>query len=333
VLTEPGRIEVRETDTPVPGPGESLIRVRAVGVCGTDLSIYRGKIPVDLPRVLGHEVVGDVVEPGESGPRAGARVVVDPSVACGRCARCREGRANICPNGALLGRDQDGGLREVVAVPSANLYEVPAGLDDELGPLIQVLTTCVHGQRRTDVFPGNSVVVIGLGVTGLLHVQLARLRGASPVVGVTRDPARLALARDLGADTTVPGDDPAAVERVLEATGGGADVAIECAGTVATLGHAIAMVRVGGRVLAYGTIAQSEGALPFYDVYYKELDIAGARAAQAEDFPVAIDAVASGRVRLERLVGARIELERVGGALAGETPSGLKTIVRMPALG
>jgi L-iditol 2-dehydrogenase len=221
----------------------------------------------------------------------------------------------------------------VLAAPADNLHPLPDELRDEVAPLIQVLTTCVHGQRRTEIFPGDAVVVVGLGVTGLLHLQLAKLRGASPLVGTTRDPARLELARELGADVIVRADDPSVEELVREATGGGADVAIECAGTVATFGRAIRMVRGGGRTLAYGTIAETEGSLPFYDLYYKELEISGARAARREDFPVAIGAVASGAVRLEPLMGRRVALDSVGEAFEPSGARGLKTIVTLPAFG
>lgn len=326
LLTEPGIVDVREVDEPAPQADEAVVRMRAVGICGTDFSIFKGKIPVAYPRIIGHEMVGVVVGAPPGAPEPGTRVIVDPNVSCGRCARCREGRANLCSAGWLLGRDRDGALRQAVAVPAENLYRIPDDLEEHVAPLIQVLTTCVHAQRMTQVFPGDAVVVVGLGVTGLLHVQLAKLRGAWPVVGVTRTDAKLELARGLGADVAFRADDPDAVDRVREATGGGADVAIECAGTLVTLGRAVQMARPGGRVLAYGTIAEHAGAFPFYDLYYKELVVTSPRAAQAEDYPVAIEAVAFGRVRLGPLIARRVPLASVGDALATGA-GGLKTVI------
>jgi len=328
LLTGPGLLELRDVDSPVPEAGEAAVRIRAVGICGTDLSIFKGKIPVAYPRIMGHEMVGEVIAGPAGSPEPGTRVIVDPNVACGRCPRCREGRANLCRDGWLLGRDRDGGLREIVAAPAGNLHRIPDDLEDHVAPLIQVLTTCVHAQRMTEVFPGDSVVVVGLGVTGLLHVQLAKIRGAWPVVGVTRSPEKLELARALGADVTVAAGDEDAVERVIGATGGGADVAIECAGTVATLGRAVRMARSGGRVLAYGTIAEPGGPFPFYELYYKELVVTSPRAAQAEDYPVAIEAVASGRLRLDPLMSRRLPLEGLADALAA-AGGGLKTVVEI----
>lgn len=328
LLTGPGHLELRQVDDPTPHADEAVVRMRAVGICGTDLSIFKGKITVAYPRIMGHEMVGEMLSAPPGSPEPGTRVIVDPNVACARCALCREGRANLCSAGWLLGRDRDGALREAVAVPVDNLYPIPDDLEDHVAPLIQVLTTCVHAQRMTEVFTGDAVVVVGLGVTGLLHVQLAKLRGAWPVVGVTRSAEKLELARAFGADVTVRADDEDALERVHEATGGGGDVVIECAGTVATLGRAVQMARTGGRVLAYGTIAEAGGPFPFYDLYYKELVVTSPRAAQAEDYPVAIEAVASGRVQLDPLISRRVTLGTLAEALAGGA-GGLKTIVEI----
>ncbi|MEO8422532.1 MAG: alcohol dehydrogenase catalytic domain-containing protein [Actinomycetota bacterium] len=326
VLVGPGRIEMGDVEHPVVADGEALVEVRTLGVCGTDRKIYSGAIPVSYPRIMGHEIVGKVLD-GIEGFEAGARVIVDPSIACGRCDRCLEGRGNICADGWLLGRDRDGGLREAISAPAANLHRLPDGVADDVGPLIQVLTTCVHGQRMVEVFPGESVVIVGLGVTGLLHLQLAKLRGAWPVVCLTRSEWKLELAHDLGADVTVRSGE-GALDQIHEATRGGADVTIECAGKVATLAQAVEIARPGGRILAYGTIAETEGAFPFYDLYYKELAITNARAARPEDFPVAIGSVASGRVRLDPLVTHRFPLTDAAAAFrTDEIPEALKVVV------
>jgi L-iditol 2-dehydrogenase len=326
MLVEPGRIEIGDIERPDPGDDRVVVGTRSLGICGTDRKIFSGAIAVSYPRIMGHEIVGEVLEAHDDLP-VGARVIVDPSIACGSCARCLEGRGNICERGGLLGRDRDGGLSEALAAQPGYLHRLPDAVPDDVAPLIQVLTTCVHGQRRVEIFPGESVVIWGVGVTGLLHVQLAKLRGAWPVVCVTRSEAKLELARELGADVTIRASDDA-VDGVRAATDGGADVAVECAGTVATLGQAVASVRGGGRILAYGTIAATEGAFPFYDLYHKEVAITNARSARPEDFPVAIEAVASGRVRLDPLVTHRFSLDRTADAFATDgSPGALKVIV------
>lgn len=328
LLVEPDHIRIGEIDRPTSGEDRVLVAVRTVGVCGTDRKIFSGGIPVDYPRIMGHEIVGEVLEPAHAFA-AGNRVIVDPSITCGRCARCLEGRGNICEVGGLLGRDHDGGLRETIAVPRAYLHVLPPAIDDDVAPLIQVLTTCVHGQRRAPIFPGDAVAIVGLGVTGLLHLQLAKLRGADPVVCVTRSDRKLELARELGADATVRADEHAAA-RVRELTGGGADVTIECAGLVSTLAESVRMARPGGRILAYGTIAATEGSFPYYDLYYKELTIENARSAGPEDYPIAIAAAASGKIRLDPLVTHRFSLDQTTEAFRADGASdALKVIVRV----
>jgi L-iditol 2-dehydrogenase len=327
VLERPDVIRVRTTaDDAEPTDGNALVRVRAVGICGTDLSIASGKIPVAYPRVLGHEVVGDLVDPSASGLDVGTPVLVDPGLSCGTCTQCREGRTNICTRGGLLGRDSDGGLRDLLRVPATHLHALAASVDTATAPMVQVLATCVHAERLLRLAPGETVAVIGLGVTGLLHVQLAKLQGAR-VVGITRSSEKRSLAEALGADRTfaADGDEVAAVGREV----GEIDAVIECAGLVPTLARAVEIARVGGRILAYGTIGHgAEGSLPYYDLYYKELAIIGARSATPEDFVTSIDLVAAGRVHLEPLVSERFPLDDVADAFRAASSSGaLKILV------
>lgn len=329
-LTGPATLEIRDVAEPALGTGDALVRVRRVGICGTDVKIHSGHIPVDYPRVMGHEIVGEVeAAPGDDAHLVGRRVLVDPGITCGDCPQCRAARGNICTRGWLLGRDRDGGLRELIGVPAANLHALPADLGDDAAPILQVLATCIHGQRLAPPVPGESVVILGLGVTGLLHLQLAKAAGAWPVVCATRSVEKLELARRLGADETVqlrPGWDPAEIAGVVD---GGAGLVIECAGTVETLAAAVAIARIGGRVLAYGTIPEREGAFPYYDLYYKEIALISARSARVVDFPDAVDAVGSGRVALEPLVSHRVPLEELAGLLASRDGSGLKTVVEL----
>ena len=171
------------------------------------------------------------------------------------------------------------------------------------------------------------MVVLGLGVTGLLHLQLAKLGGAGPLIGITRSAPKLALARALGADLTIRADGSETSE-VAAALPGGADLVIECAGTVAAFARAIELVRIGGRILAYGTITETSGGLPFYELYHKEISVIGARSARVEDFPMAIDVVASGRVALGALVSGRFPIDEIDQAIqAAGAPGALKVLV------
>lgn len=328
VLEADETLRMDDRAAPSPRPGEILVDLVTSGICGTDLSIYAGKIPVQHPRVLGHEMFGRVASSGAT-PARGTRVVIDPVISCGVCYWCGKRQTNLCPNGALLGRDRDGGFTDQIAVPADNIYEIPSSISDQIAPLLQVLTVCVHAQRDVPPGPGDSVVVIGLGVTGLLHLQIARAEGAGPVIGITRTASKRALAEELGADVTLDPNEPGLAERVAEATEGrGPDVVIECAGRIETLASAIELVRPGGHVILFGTITADHGALPFYSLYLKELTITNPRAAKPEDFPAAIELAASGRVRLEPLLSRTFPLEDAAAALqATTTAETLKVIL------
>jgi len=230
----------------------------------------------------------------------------------------------------LLGRDANGGFAEYVSAPADHVFRLPDSIDSRTAPLIQVLTTCLHAQRLANISPGESVVVLGLGVTGQLHVQLAKARGASPVIGITRSAAKRELAQKLGADLTLASGE-GAIQKVLEATEGrGADLIIDTTGAIPSLADAIHMARFGGRLLLFGIITATEGALPFYQLYFKELTLINARVAKSEDYPDSIDLVQRGIVRLEPLVSHVMpfrELETAIGMLRSEDGQRMKIIL------
>ena len=314
VLTAPGALALEEVAQPDPAAGQVLVRVTHSGICGTDYKIFNGSIPVRYPRIMGHEMTGEVVDAGGSAVRPGDRVIVDPELFCGTCFHCGIGQTHLCPQGMLLGRDANGGFAEYLTAPASQVFTLPDAIDRRAAPMIQVLTTCVHAQRQIDIMPGEYVVVLGLGVTGQLHVQLAKARGAT-VIGVTRSADKLAMAATLGADITIPGGERA-VQKVREATEGrGADVVIETTGVVPQLAAAVEMVRSGGRILMFGIITAKEGALPFYDLYYKEIALINARVAKSEDYPDAIDLVQNGVVRLEPLISDVMPLRELKAAI------------------
>jgi 2-desacetyl-2-hydroxyethyl bacteriochlorophyllide A dehydrogenase len=335
VLRAPREIVAGDVPQPQAGPRDVLVRVSHSGICGTDYKIYSGAIPVSYPRVMGHEMTGDVADVGDvaggsSTVRRGDRVIVDPQLYCGTCFHCRSGQTHLCPKGILIGRDVNGGFAEFVAAPASHVFRLPQSIDSHTAPLIQVLTTCLHAQQQIAIRPGDAAVVFGLGVTGQLHVQLARAAGASPVIGITRSADKRALAETLGADLTIAGDD-AAVERVREATGGrGADVVIETTGMMPSVASAIQMSRSGGRILLFGIITAKEGTLPFYDLYFKELSLVGARVARSEDYPAAIALVEKGDVRLSPLVSNVMplaDLDAAVGMLGSDNGARMKIIL------
>jgi len=314
VLRRAGDLAVADVERPEPRAGEVLIRVRNSGICGTDLKIFSGAMPAPYPIIMGHEIAGEVA--GGGAPlHEGQRVLVDPVLYCGTCFDCRAGRTNLCPNGGVIGREVNGGFADYVRAPRSHVYPLPSSIDSRTAPLIQVLTTCLHAQRRASVTSGQSVAVVGLGVSGQLHVQLAKARGAHPVIGITRSAWKRELAGQLGADLTAPSGDEA-TRAVMAATGGhGADVVIESTGQIGSMADAIAMVRPGGTLVLFGIYTAREGSLPFYQLYYKEPTLVSARAATSEDFPESIDLVASGAVTLSPLVTQVLPLSQLREAL------------------
>jgi 2-desacetyl-2-hydroxyethyl bacteriochlorophyllide A dehydrogenase len=329
VLTGPNELALDEVARPDAGARSVLVRVTHSGICGTDWKIYNGSIPVAYPRIMGHEMAGEVVDGGESPFRPGDRVIIDPELFCGTCFHCRIGQTHLCPRGSLLGRDANGGFADYISAPASQVFRLPESIDRRTAPMIQVLTTCLHAQRQIATFPGEYVVVLGLGVTGQLHVQLSKARGAT-VIGVTRSAEKRVLAERLGADYTIPGGDDA-VAKVRELTEGrGADAIVETTGVVSQLAGAINMARAGGRILMFGIITAKEGALPFYDLYYKELALINARVAKGEDYPGAIGFVERGQVRLEPLVSDVMplgELKAAIGMLGSDSGQRMKIIM------
>ena len=314
VLEAPGRFAAVDMPEPDPG-GRAIVAVEQVGICGTDLKIAKGDIPVAYPRVLGHELIGRVVT---SGPRRivpeGTRVLVDPATSCGHCHACRADRANICPNGALLGRDLDGGLAERIAVDELQLHPIPDSMSPSTAALVQVLGTCVHAQAGIRIVPPDTAVVIGLGVAGLLHLQLLRAQGIRRLVGIGRSKWKRDLALELGAMAVAPPD--LASEVVADIAGSdGPALVVEAVGTVGTLAQAIELVGAGGTVLVFGTVTATKGAeLPFYQLYYKELTVLNPRAALPRDYDRAIALALAGEVHLDSLWTRSYPLEEAQAA-------------------
>ncbi len=313
VVTAPGRLEVRPTGAPHLASGRR-VGIEEVGICGTDLKILSGEVPIDHPRILGHEAVGVVLD-GDDDLPTGTRVLIDPSVACGSCLRCHDDRAHLCAAGGLLGRDLDGVFTTELSVDPGQLLPIPAGLPSEQGPLLQILGTCVHGQAQVRAGPGDLAVVVGLGVSGLLQVQLLRARGVDRVVGVTRSAGKRTLAEQLGASTAVHPDDAANLVAELS-EGEGADLVVESSGALAGLRTAVEVAGHGAHVLLFGTVSASEGAFPYYALYAKELTLVSSRAARRRDYARAIEHVTHGRVALAPLLTARYPLDSAAEALA-----------------
>lgn len=302
----PGSLEL--ADVPEPEPiNDVVVRARQVGICGTDSKIVAGKIPVDYPRIVGHEVVGDVVFAPPGSPfTEGSRVLVDPGVACGWCVMCQAGRFNICLNGGLLGRDVDGVFTELTVVPVNRLVPVPDSVGDTASGLLQVLGTCVHAVKTLNTFPGQVAAVIGLGVAGQLVSQLLALQGIR-VVGITRSEWKRELAERSGAVATASPDQAAAV--LAEWTDGlGPSIVVEAVGQESTLSQSITLAATGAEVVVFGTLTGSGEGLPYYQLYLKELTLHNPRAALIGDYADGVALAAAGSLTLDPIVTHVLDL-------------------------
>lgn len=324
-LEGPSEVAVSSRRLEHVSPSDAVVRIRASGICGTDVAIYRGDTYADPGRVLGHEGAGLVEQaPSGSGLEPGAPVVIDPTIACGRCALCVENLPNLCPHGGLLGREVDGVFADEIALPVANLHLLPSEAALAEAPLLQVLATVMRAQEFVHVVPGRTAAVIGLGCTGQLHAQVLAGRGAR-VLGINRSPEKRALAAELGCEWTASLDEAPALGPELGPLGG-ADLVVECVGRVDTLDLALRLVRPGGTVLCYGSIIAS-GSFDFYSVYKKELKLVGSRSSLPRDMEIAIDLVARGAVVLAPLVSDRLPLESVAEGLDRSAAGALKVLM------
>jgi 2-desacetyl-2-hydroxyethyl bacteriochlorophyllide A dehydrogenase len=306
-VVAPGELELAT----VPEPETSqdvVVRARQVGICGTDVKIVAGKIPVSYPRIAGHEMVGEVASvPAGSPFDVGDRVLVDPGVACGWCAMCHAGRPNICLNGGLLGREVDGVFSEYTTAPANRLVTVPDHIGDREAGLLQVLGTCVHAVKTLTTFPGQVAAVIGLGVAGQLVSQLLTLQGVG-VVGITRSEWKRELAARSGAVSTAAPDEAASV--LADLTGGlGPGLVVEAVGTEATLAQSIELAATGGEILVFGTLTGGGEGLPYYQLYHKELTLHNPRAALIGDYSAGVALAADGRLHLDPLVSHVLGLD------------------------
>jgi (R,R)-butanediol dehydrogenase/meso-butanediol dehydrogenase/diacetyl reductase len=306
-----GNRTFRTGSAPMPSPaaGEALLRVRGVGICGTDLHIYQGHLDHRVPKggIIGHETFAEVeAAPAGSGFAAGDRVVVEPVLFCGTCRACRMGATYLCYNLKVLGVDAPGSMQEYWAVPVDRLLKVPESLSDEDAPLIEPLSVATHDVRRANVKAGDAVVVFGGGPIGCLIALVCRQRGARVKV-VELNPYRLELLRTLGLETIDAGSD--IVSAVNEWTGGdGADVAFEVTGNPGAVRHITDVVRVWGTVSIIAIHAEP-ATVNLYPIFARELNVQGSRLYTRAAWEEAIQLASTGAVPLSPLISRRIPLD------------------------
>jgi|SRR5579859_1048425 len=342
-LHAPGDLRVETLPDPQAGPGDLLLRVLACGTCGTDVKIFRaGHQHISLPRVMGHEVAGEVVEVGAGVTewKTGDRVQVIAAIPDGTCFQCRRGFQTVCEGLESIGYQYDGGFAEYLRVPAKVLAvdgvnRIPASLDPAEAAVTEPLACVLNGQELAAVGEGDSVVVVGAGPIGCLHVRLARARGAARVILIDVNPSRLALAERVGADALVDGSQADPVRSVLDLTDGrGADVVITAAASKVAQEHALSMAIPRGRISLFGGLPKDD---PFIRsdsnlIHYRELSVLGAYGSAPRHNREALELIATGRVPVRDLITNRLPLDRVAEAIeivaSGE---GIKVVIEPSA--
>lgn len=311
-IATPGKIEIRDIPEPTLSPGNALIQVRAMGICGSDLTAYAGTNPtIEYPLVMGHELAGTIVrvEDNSVGLKAGDHVVVEPYFHCGKCYPCRLGLFNNCENMNVLGVRMDGGMAERISHPLRYLYRIPNDLSWEKAAMVEPLSIAVHSLRRARAERGETVVISGAGTIGLLAALTAKAKGCTPIL-LDVLASRLEFARKMGVEKTLNPLTDDSVARVREWTGGDmAPVVLECSGSEMAINNALELAANAGRIClvgwAKGKISWNQPRL-----IRKELNIFGSRNSLAA-FPECIELIHSGAVDVAPMITLRHSLEEL----------------------
>ena len=329
-LTGPGELILVDEAPPVPGPGEELVRVKAVGICGSDLHWYAesgiGDVRLSRPVLLGHEAAGVI----ESGPRKGLRVAIDPAMPCEKCEQCRAGHAHFCTALHFAGDGHtDGVLRELVAWPTGSLVPVPDTLTDADAAMLEPLGVGLHAIRLGAIRPGERVGVFGCGPIGIFLIQLARISGATTIVATDVLPHRLAAARAAGATATALVAGGSERAELLAATDAhGVDVAFEAAGVDDSVETAVSLAAPGGTVVIVGISSADKTTFTASPARRKGLTIKISRRMNRV-YPEAIRLVEAGLADVRSVVTSSFPMAEVKIAFAtAAARTGEKVVVR-----
>ncbi len=313
VLVEAGKIELREVAVPEPGPDQALIRVRAVGICGSDIHTFHGKHPfVHPPLVLGHEAAGDVVGLGKNvdSVAIGDKVVLRPQRTCGICRPCRRGRYNICEKLNVLGCLSDGASSEYYAVEASLLYKLPAGMEYGLGTTVEPLAVGVHAVRRGGDVAGANVLVIGAGTIGVVTALAAKCLGANAVMITDVSDFKLNMARQIGVDHIVNVKN-ADLRGELKRVFGNDEIEViyECSASQSGIAQAVEIAPKGITIVVVG-VFETAPRVDLAGVQDREYSLVGTLMYTHQDYVAAIQSIAENKVDLSKLITHRFPLEK-----------------------
>jgi L-iditol 2-dehydrogenase len=337
----PDDLRVEQYPIPEISSSEVLLKVISTGICGTDIRILHGhhrKYQSGTKRIPGHEVVGDIVKIGEDirGLEIGQRIFVAPNMGCGICRECVSGKNNLCADYDAIGITLDGSFAEYMRIPAAavvqgNLIPISKELDPAVGALIEPFACVLRGQDAVSIKPGDSVLVIGAGPIGTMHVMLANLRGAAKVLVSEIIPKRAEKVIEFGADRVINPKNEDLAPAIFDATGGiGVDAVIVAAPSRAGQEAALEVAAIGGRINFFGGLSKENPIINLNSnvVHYKELIITGTTACSTNDNRRAAEIASSGRLDLSKLVGARFSLsEALEAFTTAEAGKSLKVVM------
>jgi L-iditol 2-dehydrogenase len=316
VLSEYNHLEITDLPLPAVARGDVLVRVEACGICGSDVHGFDGSTGRRIPPiVMGHEAAGTVETIGEGVTKykKGDRVTFDSTIYCGECQYCKRGQINLCDNREVIGVScgdyrRQGAFAEYVLVPERIMYALPDNFSFNEAAMLEAVSVAIHGVKVSQLEGGETALVIGAGMIGLLTLQAARAAGCKRVFISDVDATRLELARQVGADEVLHCSGAELLAEVMKLTGGnGVDVALEAVGRNETVASAIDCTRKGGKVTLIGNI-MPEVTLPLQKVVVKQLRLQGSCASSGE-YPEAIELIAQGKIKVKPLITAVASLE------------------------
>lgn len=294
-------VKVGERAIPEVGPGEVLIKVAYVGVCGSDMIIYQGVHPrAQAPLIMGHEFAGTIVQ-GHRRLAPGTPVTVYPLLSCGHCDPCKNGYAHVCNTLKLIGIDCDGGMADYVKVPEDNVLPIPGGFSLKLGAFIEPVAVGVHAVARSRYRPGDTAVVYGAGPIGLCVAGCLAYFGASQVMVIEANPHRLNVARQLGFTAIDAANDDIRAQVLEHTHGRNADLVFDCAAHPSVHATMLDILRVQGTGVVVGSYKKPPE-VDLLKVEFKELTLVGTRVYERRDFETAIAILQSGRIDFDRLL-------------------------------
>jgi len=334
-----GRISVKEAEMPAAAAGGIVIRVESCAICGTDLKAYvHGNPRMKPPLVLGHEFAGRITEigTGAAGFSIGERVTMATSIPCGRCILCLEGLQNMCENLIPVGTAIDGAFAEYMLIPplgiaQGNVLRIPDGLSSDEASLSEPLGCVINAQEIIGITAADTVVVIGAGPIGYLHVETARARGAIRVILVQRSRTRLEFAKKFGVEAAICSQEEDPVKKVMDLTGGrGADAVIVAAPDAQAQAQSIQMAAKGARISFFSSIPKDNPYATLHTnlLHYRELRVCGSSDSRAIHQKLALDMLASGKINAKALITHRFPLSKFPEALETmKKKEGLKIII------